>query len=291
MSDTLAAFSAQLADLVARIAPSVVGVHSHRARSSGVAVGPDLIVTAEEALAEDGEIAVSLPDGGERRAATLLGRDPSTDVALLRVEGVSLPGVTFDGVLPRAGALALAVGAAEGRPLAAFGVVAHAGPAWRSLRGGEIDARIELDLRLPRHAEGGLATDAEGRALGMAVFGPRRRALVIPGSTILRAAGELEKHGKPRRGYLGLGLQPVRLDGDEGWGLMAMGVDPDGPAASAGLAQGDVLMSWNGAPIPALREVQRALGPGSVGQSVRVAYRRGGRTQEAELTIGERPAA
>lgn len=290
MSDALAALSAQLADLVAQAAPSVVGVHSHRPRSSGIAVGPDLIVTAEEALAEEGEVAVTLP-GGERRAATLVGRDPSTDVALLRVEGGNLPAVTFEGPTPRAGALALALGSTEGHPLAAFGVVAHSGPAWRSLRGGEIDARVELDLRLARHAEGGLAIDAEGHALGMAVFGPRRRALVIPGGTILRAAGELEKHGKPRRGYLGLGLQPVRLDDGNGWGLMAISVDANGPGASAGLAQGDVLTGWDGAPIPSLREVQRALGSGSVGRSVRVSFRRGGQTHEARLTIGERPTA
>ncbi|HEV7256028.1 MAG TPA: S1C family serine protease [Mesorhizobium sp.] len=291
MSDTLAALSDQLSGLVAEAAPSVVGVHSHRSRSSGIAVGADLIVTAEEALAEEGEIAVSLP-GGERRPATLVGRDPSTDVALLRVEGGALPALTLNAAaLPRAGALALALGSAEGHPLAAFGVVAHSGPAWRSLRGGEIDARIELDLRLARHAEGGLVIDVGGQALGMAVFGPRRRALVIPGATILRAAGELEKHGKPRRGYLGLGLQPVRLDGDEGWGLMAISVDANGPAASAGLAQGDVLTGWDGRPIPPLREVQRALGAASVGRTARVSYRRGGQTHEAQLTVGERPAA
>jgi len=291
MSDTLAALSDQLADRVAQAAPGVVGIHSQRARSSGIAIGADLIATAEEALAEEGEIAVTLP-GGERRPANLLGRDPSTDVALLRLEGAGLSPVSFEsGATPQAGALALAVGSAEGHPLAAFGIVSHVGPAWRSLRGGEIDARIELDLRLPRHAEGGLAIDAAGRTLGMAVFGPRRRALVIPGATIVRAAGELEKHGRPRRGYLGLGLQPVRLDGGNGWGLMAISVDANGPAAAAGFAQGDVLTGWNGEPIPSLREVQRALGPGSVGQSVRVAFRRGGRTHEAELTVGERRAA
>jgi S1-C subfamily serine protease len=125
----------------------------------------------------------------------------------------------------------------------------------------------------------------------MAVFGPRRRTLVIPGSTILRSAAELETHGRARRGYLGLGLQPVRLDDDEGFGLIAISVDAQGPAARAGLAQGDVLTGWNGEALPRLREFQQRLGPGSVGSEVRLAYRRGGQNHEAALTVGERPAA
>lgn len=291
MSDTISALSETLAGIVAQAAQSVVAVHSHRARSSGIAIGPDTIATAEETLAEEGEIQVVMP-GGDRRPAVLIGRDPSTDVALLKVEGAALRPISFDrAATARAGALALAVGASDGQPLAAFGIVSHAGPAWRSLRGGEIDARVELDLRLPRLAEGGLAIDTAGRALGMAVFGPRRLALVIPGETVMRAAGELERHGKPRRGYLGLGLQPVRLDGDGAWGLMAISVDANGPAATAGFVQGDVLTGWNGNAVPGLRDIQRALNSNSVGQTVRIAFRRGGQTHEAALTVGERPAA
>jgi S1-C subfamily serine protease len=163
------------------------------------------------------------------------------------------------------------------------------GVAWRSMRGGEIDARIELDLSLRRHAEGGLALDASGQAFGMAVFGPRRRVLVIPAATIARVAAQIEAHGKVARGYLGLGLQPVRLDRDGGVGAMVMSVDGDGPGAKAGVRQGDVLQAWDGQPIGSVNALLRALGPASVGKTVALSLRRGGETRAIVLEIGERP--
>ncbi len=132
-----------------------------------------------------------------------------------------------------AGALAMAVGAEDGTPTAAVGVVSRAAGPWRSLRGGEIEARIELDLRLRRSAEGGPTLNAVGQAIGMAVFGPRRRVLVIPSATIERVAAKLENYGRIARGYIGLGLQPVALQGDGELGVMVMSVDPEGPGAAA----------------------------------------------------------
>ena len=170
---SLQQFSDALADIVADAAKSVVAVRSARSRSSGFVWRPGLIVTADEALADEGEIAVMSPSG-ETVAATLVGRDPTTDVALLRVEGFSAPAAALQSAPLKAGALALAVGAGRNGPIAAFGAVSSAGPAWRSLRGGEIDARVELDLSMRRAGEGGLALDASGRAFGMTVFGPRR---------------------------------------------------------------------------------------------------------------------
>lgn len=289
-NQSLIHLSDALADAVAATAPSLVSIHSHRARSSGFAWRPDLVVTADEALAEDGEIAVTLP-GGDPRPASIVGRDPTTDVALLRVDGGRLPAVSLAVEPTRAGALVLAVGGGEGVPLQAFGAVALAGPGWRSLRGGEIDARIELDLRLRREAEGGLVINASGQALGMAVFGPRRRVLVIPSATIERVAAKLETHGRVARGYLGLGLQPVRVDGVEGAGVMIMSVDRDGPGAAAGVVQGDVIVAWDGRPLGSARALLRALGPDSVGKTVTLGLRRGGSPIELPITIGERPAA
>ena len=105
------------------------------------------------------------------------------------------------------------------------------------MRGGLIDARIELSVDLRRSSEGGLALDADGRAFGMAVFGPRRRTLVIPAATIDRVAATLVAKGRVARGYLGLGLQPVKLEGG-GLGLMALSVDANGPGAAAGVKPG-----------------------------------------------------
>jgi S1-C subfamily serine protease len=173
--------------------------------------------------------------------------------------------------------------------MAAFGTVSFVGGAWRSFRGGEIDARIELDLSLRRAGEGGVALDASGRAFGMVVFGPRRRVLVIPAATIERVAATLETHGKVPRGYLGLGLQPTKVDGDDGLGVMVMSVDPKGPGAAAGVRQGDVIIKWNDQPIQGVRMLLRTLGPATVGSTVKLALRRGGEPVEVHLTLSERP--
>src|SRR5437763_8556274 len=169
----LASLSDALAALVATAAPSIVSVHSHRSRSSGFVWKPGLIVTDDEALADEGEVAVTVP-GGARLPATIVGRDPTTDVALLRIERNDLPPISLHAVVPGAGALVLAIGARDGTPLAAAGIVAAVGPAWRSMRGGEIDSRIELDVKLRRQAQGSLVVDASGKGFGMAVLGPRR---------------------------------------------------------------------------------------------------------------------
>jgi S1-C subfamily serine protease len=278
--------SATLVSLIANIAPSVVSVHSNRSRSTGFAWRPGLIVTADEALSEEGELAVTF--GGQTIAAQLVARDPATDIAVLRVDRSELRPIQLATSVVAPGVLVTAVGAEESTPTAAFGVVSRATGPWRSLRGGEIDARIELDLRLRRTAEGGLVLDMTGQAVGMAVFGPRRRVLVIPSATIERVAPKLESQGRVARGYLGLGLQPVAIDGSDGSGTMVMSVDPHGPGAQAGIHQGDILISWNGEPIPHVQSLLRALGPESVGQTVALALSRTGQTQQVSLTITER---
>jgi S1-C subfamily serine protease len=276
-----------LTDIVDRAAPSIVAVHSARSRCSGFVWRPGLIVTADEGLDDEGDIAVVLP-GGEVAAANLVGRDPTTDVALLLVDHTSPPPVTLESQSMPVGALACAVGSLQGASITAFGTVSFVGGAWRSFRGGEIDTRIELDLSLRRAGEGGVALDASGSAFGMVVFGPRRRVLVIPATTIERVGAALETHGKVARGYLGLGLQPAKVDGD-GLGVMVMSVDPNGPGAAAGVRQGDVIIKWNDQPIQGVRMLLRTLGPDIVGSTVKLALRRGGEPAEAHLTVGDRP--
>jgi S1-C subfamily serine protease len=279
--------STAFARLVGIAAPGIVAVQSHRSRSSGFLWRPGLIVTADEALSEEGDFAVTLP-GGESIAARLVGRDHTTDVALLRVDRSDLTPIRLESPPVAVGALAIAVGAEDGTPTAAFGVVSRSAGPWWSLRGGAIDARIELDLRMRPSAEGSLAIEAAGRAIGMTVFGPRRRVLVIPSTTIERVAARLEKHGHIPRGYLGLGFQLVAIEGG-GRGVMVMKVEPQGPGAKAGVHQGDIIATWNGEPIRHVRSLLRALGPDSVGQRVTLGLRRGGETKDIPLTIAERP--
>jgi S1-C subfamily serine protease len=130
--------------------------------------------------------------------------------------------------------------------------------------------------------------DPAGQAIGMAVFGPRRRVIVIPATTIERVAARLQSHGRIGRGYLGLALQAVSLP-EGGIGAMVMGVDAGGPAV--GVHQGDVFTRWNGQAIASLQTLLRSLGPDSIGTTVSVDIRRAGQPITLSLTIGERPPA
>jgi S1-C subfamily serine protease len=286
-SSQLLKLSSELMALVAQVAPSVVSVLSHRSRSAGFAWRRGLIVTADEALADEGEFAIQTP-GGDEVPAQLVGRDPSTDIALLRVDDANVHPITTAAPPTTSGALALLVAAHNGSATAALGVVSRVAGPWRSMRGGEIDARIELDVRLRPTEEGGVALDASGKVIGMAVFGPRRRVLVIPSATIDRVGARLETHGRIARGYLGVGLQPVPVQGG-GSGAMVMSVDPQGPSAAAGLHQGDIIVAVNDEPVRHMRSLLGALGPESVGKSVTLAVRRAGEARKITLNVTERP--
>src|SRR5215471_18432965 len=160
----LLAFSDHAAELVERVAGSIVAVDGGgRWPSSGIHWRSGVIVTAEEVL--------------ERDNASLAGRDPTTDVAVLRFQPDGLPVATTADARLRAGQVILAMGNHDGEPLAAFGIVALAGGAWHSIRGGTIDRLIRLDLALSPAAEGGALVDLQGHVVGMTVLGPRRRAL------------------------------------------------------------------------------------------------------------------
>jgi S1-C subfamily serine protease len=283
----LTSFSSAIAGIAAKAAPAIVSVHSRRSRATGFVFKPGFVVTADETLADEGEVQVKLPDG-TARPATVAGRDHTTDIALLRVDTAALTPIKLLASIPALGSLAVVVAGERGTPTSALGTVSLAGPRWRSLRGGDIDARVELDVSLPHSHEGGLALDAAGDAIGMAVRGARR-VIVIPTATIERVAGQLETHGRIARGYLGLGLQPVKLD--DGVGAMVMSVDKSGPSATAGIRQGDVIVGWNDQSLSGVRALLHALGPESVGSVVDLAVRRGGEPARFKVTIGERPEA
>jgi len=284
----LSAFSDHAARLVATVAGAVVSVEAGgRVRSSGIHSRPGVIVTAEEVLEADEDIKVTLPDG-RQAAASLAGRDPTTDVAVLRFQPDGLPAAaTADSGALRAGHMVIAVGSNRGSPVANIGIVSHVGGAWHSMRGGTIDALLRLDLRLGAGAEGGALVDTQGQVLGMVVAGPRGRVLAIPAATIDRSVDQLLAKGYVGRGYLGAGLQPLRKG--QGGGILVVSVDPEGPAARAGRLVGDIVTAWNAAPIARVREVIHRLGPDSVGSAVDLALARGGAAAAVKVVVGERP--
>jgi S1-C subfamily serine protease len=282
-------FSRELAALAARTAESTVAVQGGgRVSSSGFIWRPGLVVTAEETLETDDDLSILAPDGREI-AATLVGRDPSTAVAVLKIDETTLAPLAA-GAVPGLGEMALVVGRSGKGATAHFATVALSGAAWRSLRGGDIDALIRLDLIAGRGSEGGPVVDAEGKLCGMLVFGPRRGALVIPFATIERVAAHLLAKGRVARSYLGLGLRPIRLAEAGARGLIVVSVDPDGPAHRAGMFIGDVVTTWNGEPVGGVRGLMRRLGADSVGTNVELGLLRAGASAEVSLTIAERPA-
>jgi S1-C subfamily serine protease len=283
----LSAFSDAIADTAAAAAPATASFATHHHRTATAFHWRDgYFVTAEEAIEAGEEIELTL-SSGEQVKAELVGRDPSTGIALLKPTGApDVPPLTEAGTV-RPGSLAITVGNSDGAPLATFGTVGEVGPAWRSMRGGMIDRRINLAVNAGGRFEGGPVLDAKGALIGMLLFGPRGRALVMPCETIERAVATLREKGHVARGYLGAGLHPVR-DRDT-HGAMVMSLDDNGPAKAAGLHLGDIIVSWNGEAVHGPRELIRKLGPDSAGASVTLGVVRGGETREVVLTIGEKP--
>lgn len=296
-TDLLAGLSDAIAARVTANAPLVVAVQAGGGWTrSGIAWRGDLVVTSDQALREADAYTAQRADGGQS-PATLVGRDPGTNVAVLRLADAARIGAETQGGTARTGAIALALGARIGaEPAARMAVIREVGPAWRSMAGGQIDMLVRLDMRASRAEEGGPVIDARGGLLGMATAGPRGRALVIPRATIERAVGLILTHGTVRGGWLGVGLQPVSIPpslqaaaGQE-TGLMAVSLAASGPAEQAGILPGDILLALDGEALLRVRGIRGRLGSDRVGQTIEVRLMRGGAVQAVKLTVATRPA-
>lgn len=286
--------------LVARFAAARASVAaiklSQRAHLGAILWRDDALVTSEQSLPEGDTLEAVLADGASI-PGKLSGRDPATNVAVIRLDrAVQAPALSA--AAPQVGALALAAGSdGAGRPTARLGVVNAVGPEWHSMRGGRIEARIQLDIRLAASEEGGPAFAAAGGWLGMTTFGPRGQVLVIPAATVERVAPTLLASGRMPRGWLGVALRPVavpdelRAGGGEATGLMVMSLSQDGPAAKAGVVPGDIILSVDGTSARRLRSVLAHLGSDSVGKSILLRLIRGGGIITVEAAVTERPEA
>ena len=293
MDNELVALSNELAAAVEQAAPAVVTVNARpRSAASGVHWRQNIIVTADHTVRQEEDIAIGLPDGA-RAPATLLGRDPGTDLAVLKADNLPNPVATFNQTKVRPGAVALIIGrGGESGPNATMGIISAVSGPWRTWRGGMLDLYIRLDATLYPGSSGGAVVDTGGRTLGIATGGLSRLAgLAIPASTVNRVVDELLTKGRISRGYLGVGLQPIALPEalvKHAAGVIVLSVEPNGPAHRAGVFLGDILVALNGKPVKDTDDVQGVLEPDFVGKEVKASLVRGGKLTELSITIGER---
>src|ERR1700680_3098648 len=284
-TSALVALSNDVASTVDRVAASVVAVEARaRLGSSGFFVRPDLILTADHALESD-EVEV-VRGGGETERASIAGRDPSTDLALLRVEKAGVPLEFAPAEALRVGAIVLAVARDDDGDLAAtMGVLSAVGDAWRTWQGGQSDRFVRPDLSLYPRFSGSPLVDVTGRVIGLNTGGlSRRQSLTVPAATIGRVVDTLlARGGRIPRGYLG-----VALHGVEG-GAIVLGVAPNSPAERGGLLVGDVITAIDGHAVEDADDVHAQLGAATVGAQLGIDVRRGGVPQQLRVPVGGRP--
>jgi S1-C subfamily serine protease len=297
----LGRLSDELAGAVETAGRSVVRVNARRRMpASGLIWSPDgVIVTADHVLEREEDVTVGLEDGQEV-GADVVGRDPTTDLALLRLrDGPSGLGVIRPAEGFKVGSLVLAVGRPGTAVSASLGVIASIGQSARTSRGGQLDGFVRTDAVLLPGFSGGALIDVSGRAVGLTTshFG-QGAGFAIRMGTVQRVAEQLLQGGRVRRGYLGVSSQPVPLPAglkekhrlDQETGLLLVGVEPNGPADRGGLLMGDLLVGLGGDPIKDTDDLQWALRSERVGQAVAVRIVRGGDLREISLTVGERPS-
>jgi len=296
-ANPLAQFSNAIAARVEAATNAVVAISlAHERHITGMVFRSDVVVASEQSVPRQDEFEV-IAAGGSVLSAKIAGRDSGTNIAVLKLaRSIAAPSIVA--AQAQAGAIALAIGAdGTGRASARLGLVNLAGPEWHSTRGGLIDRRIVLDLRLARREEGGPVFDAAGNCLGMSTFGPRGQVIVIPTATIERIVPLLLKDGRIARGWLGVTLQAVavpdalREAADQSSGLMVMSVVEHGPAATAGIVAGDIILSVDGTSTHRIRRIARHFGTDSIGRKADLRLIRGGTVITVQTLIAERPAA
>jgi S1-C subfamily serine protease len=291
----LSGFSQALSALVDASSGAVVAVKSAAYRvTSGVSLGNNLIAVANHSLRRDGRVPVHAGDGREA-TATILGRDPGIDLAILKAEGLNAKTLkSADPGSLKPGSLAVVVGfTVDVGATASLGILGATGPARRIWRGGTLDRFFRLDVNVYPSQAGAAVVNAQGELIGMATPAlSRHSAVAVPVSTIEHLAQELLEQGRIRHGYLGVGVQPVAVSGQlkqaQETGLILLNVEPDSPAEKGGLLLGDVLLTLDGKTTTDVDDLHAALRGDVVGRTVKAVVLRGGATIERELAIVER---
>ena len=296
MAKLISELSDALAETVAAAGPSVVRVEGRgRLPATGTAWSSDVVVTANHVLERDDNINVGLSNG-EAVKATVAGRDPTTDLAVLRADGASLAASRWtepDDV--RVGNIALALGRPGKTVQATLGIVSALGQSWQTRAGGRIDRYLQTDVTMYPGFSGGPLVDASGDVLGLNSSALLRGVTVsLPTPTVRSVVETLLAHGRVRRGYLGIGAQVVRLpEGlgpklDQETGLLLVSVEPKSPAEKSGLMLGDTIVTLDGNTVRHLDDLLGYLSGDSVGTKPTIRLVRGGQLQELSVEIGER---
>ncbi len=297
MAELLQKVSNEMAELVRLAGPSVVRVEGRRRTpGSGIVWSADgLVLTANHVVKRDDNLMIGLADG-QSVGAKVVGRDPSTDLALLQAEAGGLSAFTpAEAGTLGVGQFVLALGRPGRTVQATLGIVSGLGDAWRTGMGGQIDQYLQTDVIMYPGFSGGPLVEAGGRLVGLNTSGLGQGvSLAIPASTLSRVAGALQSHGRVRRGYLGVSTQRVRLPDEmataagQKTGLLVISVESGSPAAEGGLLLGDTIIGLGGKTIQGHDDLLAALSGDAVGQKEVVRVVRGGALQELTVKVGER---
>jgi S1-C subfamily serine protease len=299
MSEVLQNLSEALGQTVETAGAGVVQVNTRRRLpASGIIWSADgVIVTAHHTVQREDNLKIGLADG-QTVTANLVGRDPTTDVAVLRAETSDLTPATwaeFEGQAAKVGHLVLALGRPGKTVQATLGIISALGDEWRTSAGGKMDHYLQTDVVMYPGFSGGPLVSATGQVLGLNTSALMRGiSLTVPTPTVRRVVETLLSHGRVRRGYLGVSTQAVRLPQalgkqlEQETGLLLVAVEPDSPAEQAGLLLGDTIVSLDEAPIRQHDDLLTSLSPDQVGSTVTLKIIRSGQLQDVAVVVGER---
>jgi S1-C subfamily serine protease len=299
MSQTiLVELSDALADAAEKAGQATVLVNARRRMpASGIAYAADLILTADHVVEREEDIKVILADGTEV-PAKVAGRDAGTDLALLRLERAAATVAEPTKSPARLGQIALVLGRPSPAGIeASLGTVSAIGGPIRTGRGGMLERYIRTDSISYPGFSGGPLVAADGTVLGVNTSGLANGAAVtIPADIAWKIAETLTRHGRIKRGYLGIRSQTVEvpknsqkaLQREQATGLLIVGVEDGSPAAKGGLIVGDILLAVAGEPVLHHDELFARLNGDVAGKSTPIEILRGGQPQTLNVQVGER---
>ena len=269
---------------------------------SGFVIDPSgLVVTNNHVIEDADEIIINFTDGSKLKVTKILGHDPKTDLALLKVEPKRpLKAVSFgNSSKMRVGDWVMAIGNPFG--LGGTVTVGIVSATKRDINAGPYDDFIQTDAAINRGNSGGPLFDMDGQVIGVntAIISPTGGSIgigfAVPSNTAVKVLDQLKQYGETRRGWLGVHVQNVTDEIAESLGLnqptgaLVANVSPDGPAAAAGIKPSDVILKFDGQPIDNMRDLPRAVVETPIGKDVPVEVLRDGETVDVTVKIGRLP--